>query len=160
MRTGFPAIIGLAGAVAFAGCGGGGGSSTSGTSSTSSSADFVAEGNKICKEDNAKFTALGQPQGSDLRPFLKKLAPLEDKDLARLKGLTPPSDQEAVYTAWISLLSKGTALTKEAANASSAGAVAKILQPSRSIDAQADVKAKQLALAQCLTGAGGGSSSG
>jgi hypothetical protein len=142
------AVIALAFPV---GCGGGSGS-------TASSADFVAQGNQICKEDNAKFKALGAPSGSDLRPFLEKVIPVLDEDLSRLKGLTPPSDQADTYNAWIADLEKGTELTKKAQAAPSADAATQILQGSLAINKQADAKAKQLGLDQCLTGSGSGSS--
>lgn len=134
----------------LAGCGGGG--------STSSSADFVADGNQICREDNAKFKEIAPPESSDVRPYLDDLVPLLDEDLSRLKGLTPPSDKASVYDAWISLLEQGTALSKNAQAAPSADAATKALQGSLSINKQADAKAKELGLDDCLSGAGSGSS--
>src|SRR4051812_19340057 len=76
----------LVGALLLGGCGGG--SDSTGTSS----ADFVAAADKICKEDNAKFRALPPPTSSDPRGYLAKILPLLDQDLAKLKDLTPPSD--------------------------------------------------------------------
>ena len=151
MRTGsLPLLaVGIVSAL-LVGCGGG-------SSSTASSADFVAQGNQICKEDNAKFKALGAPTGSDVRPFLAKLIPLLDEDLSRLEGLTPPSDQASTYDAWIADLKKGTELTKQAQAAPSADAATKILQGDLAINKKADAEAKELGLDQCLTGAGSGS---
>ena len=120
-------------------------------------ADFVAQGNQICKEDNAKFKALGTPSSSDVRPFLQKLIPLLDDDLSRLKDLEPPGDEAATFDAWIAHLEQGTELTKKAAEAPSTDAATKILQPSRSINKQADSEAEKLGLDECLTSAGSGS---
>jgi hypothetical protein len=154
MRARIPLLAALAVAsVGAAGCGGGG----STASTTASSADFVAQGNQICKEDNAKFKALGTPSSSDVRPFLQKLIPLLDDDLSRLKDLEPPSDEAATFDAWIAHLEQGTELTKKAADAPSSDAATKILQPSRSINKQADAEAKKLGLDECLTSAGSGS---
>jgi hypothetical protein len=136
--------------VPLAGCGGG---------DSTGSGDFVAEANQICKEDNAKFKELGTPTSSDVRPFLEKLMPLLDEDLSRLKGVSPPSDEASTYDAWISDLEEGTALTKKAVAAPSADAATEILQGSIPINKRADVKAKELGLDQCLTGAGSGTSS-
>lgn len=138
-------------ALLAAGCGGGGGGSTA------SSADFVAQGNQICKEDNAKFKALGAPSGSDVRPFLAKLVPLQEEDLSRLKGLSPPSDQASTFDAWIADLERGVELTKNAQAAPSADAATKALAGSRAINRSVDAKAKELGLDQCLSGAGSGS---
>ena len=141
MRARIPLLAALAVAsVGAAGCGGGG----STASTTASSADFVAQGNQICKEDNAKFKALGTPSSSDVRPFLQKLIPLLD-------------DEAATFDAWIAHLEQGTELTKKAADAPSSDAATKILQPSRSINKQADAEAKKLGLDECLTSAGSGS---
>jgi hypothetical protein len=143
-----PALIA---SVLVAGCGGG--------DSGSSSADFVADGNQICKEDNAKFRALeksGSP--ADVRDFLDKLVPLLDEDLARLKGLTPPSDKADVYDAWISDLEQTTESAHKAQGASSSDAATAMLKGNLAIDKQADAKAKELGLDECLTGSGSGSS--
>src|SRR4051812_10771531 len=134
-KTSTSVCVGLVALAMLVGCGGGG--------STSSSADFVAEGKQICKEDNAKFKALGTPQSSDVRPFLDKIMPLLDEDLSRLKGLSPPSDEASVYNEWISLLEQGTALTKQAQEAPSADAATKVLQGSLALNKQADAKAKE-----------------
>jgi hypothetical protein len=155
VRRGIPALIAVAAFALLAGCGGG-----SSSSSSSSSATFVADGNKICKDDNAKFRALGAPKTSDLRPYLAKLVPLEEQDLSSLKGLTPPSDKADTFDAWISDLEKGTATAKEAESAPTADAASKTLQGNASINKALDAKARELGLDQCLTGAGSGSSSG
>jgi hypothetical protein len=149
---GIPALIALAAFAVLAGCGGG--------SSGSSSATFVADGNTICKEDNAKFKALGAPKTSDLRPYLAKLVPLEEEDLSKLKGLTPPSDKADTFDAWISDLEKGTETAKKAESAPTADAASKTLEANASINKALDAKARELGLDQCLTGAGSGSSSG
>lgn len=154
MRARIPLLAALAVAsVGAAGCGGGG----STASTTASNADFVAQGNQICKEDNAKFKALGTPSSSDVRPFLQNLIPLLDEDLSRLKDLEPPGDEAATFDAWIAHLEQGTELTKKAAEAPSTDAATKILQPSRSINKQADAEAEKLGLDECLTSAGSGS---
>lgn len=135
-----------------AGCGGGSSATT-----FTSNADFVAQTNQICREDNAKFKALGTPSGSDVRPFLEKLIPLAEEDLSRLKGVSPPSDQAVTYDAWISELEQGTELSKKAQAASSPEAANNILEGSIAINKKADAKAKELGLDECLTGAGSGS---
>ncbi len=84
--------------------------------------------------------------------------PLAEEDLARLKDLSPPSDEAAVYSAWVSDLEQGTALSTRAQEASSADAATKILEGSLAINKRVDAKARQLGLDQCLTGAGAGSS--
>jgi hypothetical protein len=150
LRRGISALVALVVLALLAGCGGGGTGST----------DFVAEGNKICEEDNAKFKALGAPEGSDVRPYLDKLVPVLDEDLSRLKGLNPPSDKASTYEAWISDLEQATAQVKEAQAAPSADAATKALQGSAPTNKQVDAEARQLGLDQCLSGAGTGSSSG
>jgi hypothetical protein len=139
-------MAGIVASAVLAGCGGG--------SSSGSSADFVADANQVCKEDNAKFEALGTPSGADIRPFLAKLVPLLDEDLSRLKDLDPPSDKSDTYMAWISDLEQGTDLTKKAQAAPSSEAATKILQGSIAINRQADAKARELGLDECLTGGG------
>jgi hypothetical protein len=151
LKFSIPVFVAAVALAVLAGCGGGG--------STSSSADFVADGNQICREDNAKFKEIGAPESSDVRPYLDKIMPLVDEDLSRLQGLSPPSDQTSVYNEWISLLERGTALSKQAQEAPSGDAATKILQGSLALNKQADAKAKELGLDDCLTGAGGSSSS-
>ena len=70
VRRGIPALVAAAAFAALAGCGGGGGSS---------SANFVADGNRICKEDNAKFRNVKPPSGSDTSRYYKELAPLVER---------------------------------------------------------------------------------
>lgn len=142
MRRGIPVLVV---AILIAGCGGGG--------ESTSNADFVAEANQICKEDNAKFKAVGQPQGSDLRPYLAKLVPVQEEDLSRLDGVTPPDDKADLYDSWISDIEDGTNSTKEAADAASADEASKVLEANASNIKGADAKAKELGLDQCVSGA-------
>jgi hypothetical protein len=149
-----PALIA---ALLVAGCGGGD-SGNSASSSSSSSADFVAEGSQICREDNAKFKELEKSASTaDVRDFLAMLVPLLDQDLARLKGLTPPSDKADVYDAWISDLEQTTESARKAQGASSSDAATAMLRGNLAIDKQADAKAKELGLDECLTGSGSSS---
>ena len=142
----------LAVSALLAACGG-----DEGSTSSVSSADFVAETNQICKEDNAKFKALGTPSGSDVRPFLTKLIPVAEEDLSRLNGATPPSNKADEYDAWISNLEQGMELSKKAEAAPTSDAANKILEGSVAINKKADAEAKELGLDECLTGAGSGS---
>jgi hypothetical protein len=149
LKTWIPISVVVVSTAILAGCGGGG----------SSSADFVADGNQICKEDNAKFKQVAPPE-SDVRPYLDELVPLLDEDLARLKGLTPPSDKASTYDAWISDLEEATALAKQAQEAPSSDAATQILQKTVPIGEQSNAEARELGLDQCATSAGSGSSSG
>src|SRR3954453_21213596 len=143
---------GIAVLVAALFVGGCGGSDSGG----GSSADFVAAANKICKEDNAKFKALPPPTSSDPRQYLAKLLPLLDQDLARLRDLSPPSDDVATYEAWVSDLGRANALVERARVATSGSAATNILRGGAAIQKRADAQARRLGLKLCVSNAGKG----
>src|SRR5436305_571028 len=108
--------------------------------------------------EGTKFRNLKPPSGSDASRYYKELAPLVEDDLNRLKGLSPPSDKQATYDAWIALVEKETAAVKQLQTASSSEQD-RISKQDQSLTGQSDAKAKQLGLGQCTSSAaqGGGS---
>jgi hypothetical protein len=130
------------------GCGGGGSNS-----SPSSQADFAAEGNKLCRQDNANFRKVKVPTRSeDTARYYRELTPLVEADLTNMKSLSPPSDQQHTFDAWIELIAQEADLVRQGQTASSAEQ-AQLAKQSSNLIKLSDAKGTQLGLDQCVSGA-------
>ena len=149
------AVVGLIAAAAVAGCGGS-------SSSTSSSADFVAQGNAICKKSNAQVAAIPKPQTTnDLTTYFDKVVPIVDSAFAQLKGLTPPSDQQAAFDAWIASGQKEQDLIDQAKTAADSGDSAKAIALAKAegkLNTANSAQAAALGLSECAKNSSSGSS--
>ncbi len=83
-------------ALALAGCGGGG------AGDTLTKAEFVAQANVICKDYDARITALGEPSTiEDLVGLAEKAKPLAEEAVASLRALKAPEDLQARYDEYL-----------------------------------------------------------
>jgi hypothetical protein len=137
------------------GCGGGG----SDSSSPSSQAEFAAEGNRLCRQDNAKFRTVKVPTSTrDAARYYRELTPLVEADLENMKTLSPPSDQQETFDAWIELIAQEADLVRQGQTASGAEQ-AQLAKQSANLIKLSDKKGTQLGLDQCISGAVYGNSS-
>jgi hypothetical protein len=82
-----------AGALVLAGCGGG---------TRLSREELVTKADAICKDYNARFTALGTPNSlEELKTFADKALPIAKEGNSKLAALKPPASLEDTYKAWL-----------------------------------------------------------
>lgn len=144
------AVVALAVMAGAAGCGGG-----------SSSGDFVANGNKICNETNAKIKAVPKPTSvSDVKPFLDKTTPIVTDAVDQVKGLTPPDSDQAGYDAWVKTLEAELAAQKKAQSQAGSDPQAAIttVKGSQALNDKGNQQARAIGLADCGKDTSGGSS--
>jgi len=165
-RVGLAAIVGCVavGALAFAGCGGGSSTSTTGASGASgasgstplSQGDFVSQANAVCKEENAKVAALKAPTATssiqDQIPTLEQNIAIANDTYTKLSAITPPSNLQAKYAAYLSGGKGQIALANQLLDAAKANDTSKLQQIAAKINAgkaQSDAQAKALGLTEC-----------
>jgi hypothetical protein len=165
-RIGLAAIAGCVavGALAFAGCGGGSSTSTTGASGASgasgstplSQSDFVSQANAVCKEANDKVAALKAPTATssiqDQIPSLEQNIAIGNDLYTKLSAITPPSDLQAKYAAYLSDGKGQIALANQVLDAAKANDTSKVQQIAAKINAgnaQNNSEAKALGLTEC-----------
>ena len=175
MRTSIINRIGLAtiagcvavGALPFAGCGGSSSSSTtvaSGASGASAAAgtaplsqdEFVSQANAACKESNDKVAALKAPSATasiqDQIPTLEQDIAIANDTYTQLSAITPPSNLQAKYTAYLNAGKGQIAFANQLLDAAKANDTSKLQQIAPKLNAgksQADAQAKALGLTEC-----------
>ena len=151
------AVVGLIAAAAVAGCGGS-------SSSTSSSADFVAQGNAICKKSNAQIAALPQPKSNaELTTYLNQASPIIQSALDQVNGLTPPGDKQKAFDTWVGTITNEADLVAEAQSAAADGNSSQaisLLNKQGTLSKQGNAQAAALGLTQCAKSASDQGSSG
>jgi hypothetical protein len=163
-RFGTTAVVACAavGALAFAGCGGGSDSTTTGASGASGASgtalsqdELVSQANAACKEANDKVAALKAPAQGDLSAagdtVVEEIA-IITPTISTLSGLTPPSDMQADYSAWLSDQKAQVALATQFASVAKSGDTAKAQALASQIEAGStknDSEAKALGLTEC-----------
>jgi hypothetical protein len=164
-RIGLAAIAGCiaVGAFALAGCGGGSSTSTgaSGASGASGSAplsqdEFVSQANAACKESNDKVAALKAPSATasiqDQIPTLEQDIAIANDTYTQLNAITPPSNLQAKYTAYLNAGKGQIAFANQLLDAAKANDTSKLQQIAPKLNAgkaQADAQAKALGLTEC-----------
>ncbi len=164
-RIGLAAIGGCiaVGALALAGCGGGSSTSTgaSGASGVSGSAplsqdEFVSQANAACKESNDKVAALKAPTSTtsiqDQIPTLEQDIAIANDTYTKLNAITPPSNLQAKYTAYLNAGKGQIALANQLLDAAKANDTSKLQQIAPKLNAgkaQSDAQAKALGLTEC-----------
>lgn len=133
-------------ALVAAGCGGGGGDRLT-------LEEFVAQADAICKEYNAKFDALGEPESQDeLGSFVREGQGIAEDQVAALRELSPPEDTEAKIEEAYATLDEQVALFDDFADAADASDEAKIQEISGKLDdlnEKADSIAEEIGLKEC-----------
>jgi hypothetical protein len=117
---------------------------------------FTNKANDVCKKYNDKLRALPLPTtASQVRGFLDNVAPLAAEAAAKLKALSPPSDEKSAYQEFLSGLAKEVAIAQEADRIARAGnpkqAVA-LLQQESGLTEEVDAKARAAGLKECIRG--------
>jgi len=162
-RIGLAALAGCVavGALALAGCGGGNSSSTTAASGTSGSAplsqdEFVSQANAVCKEGGDKNAALKAPSATspvqDQIPTLEQEIAIGKDTVAKLVAITPPSDLQAKYAAFLSDEKGQIAWANRLLDAAKANDTSKIHQiaaKANAIVTQQNADAKALGLTEC-----------
>jgi hypothetical protein len=164
-RIGLAVIAGCiaVGALAFAGCGGGSSTSTgaSGASGASGAAplsqdEFVSQANAACKESNDKVAALKAPSATasiqDQIPTLEQDIAIANDTYTHLNAITPPSNLQAKYTAYLNAGKGQIAFANQLLDAAKANDTSKLQQIAPKLNAgkaQADAQAKALGLTEC-----------
>jgi hypothetical protein len=142
-----PLVLGLA--LLAAGCGGGGGDRLS-------REQLVAKADAICKDYNAKFNALGQPNSMDeLGSFADKALPIAQEGRTKLGELKPPEDLQATYDKWLAEGDKAVDAIKRlrtAAEKNDAAAVRSIGEEANRENHKSDQLASQLGFKACGQG--------
>jgi hypothetical protein len=155
------------GAGVLAGCGGSDSSTTAGASGASGASggtplsqdEFVSQANAACKEANDKINALKPPSSSDLSavaPILAQEVAIFGDTVAKLTAITPPSDQQAQYDAWLSDIKGSVAQATELAAVAKTGDTAKaqaLAQKLQTANDKANAGAKDLGLTECAKNA-------
>jgi len=148
MRALLP-VPALAVLVLLAGCGGGGG----GGGDRLSQADFVKQGNAICKDYNAKIEALGDPKdASEVRSFVDKAGGLVDEAMGKLDALSPPKKVEDDLAELITSSKKTKDAAQDLAKAvedKDQKALAKVTETGDRLDKQSDALATKIGLTEC-----------
>ena len=112
----------LAAALALAGCGGG---DTAG--GTLTKAEFVAQANAICKDYDARITALGEPGSiDDLVGLAEKAKPIAEDGVAKLRALKAPEKLQASYDKYLATGDVNIELLVQLGEAAKSGDVAAI----------------------------------
>jgi hypothetical protein len=151
------------GTLALAGCGGGSSTSTgaSGASGASGSAplsqdEFVSQANAACKESNDKVAALKAPSATasiqDQIPTLEQDIAIANDTYTQLNAITPPSNLQAKYTAYLNAGKGQIAFANQLLDAAKANDTSKLQQIAPRLNAgkaQADAQAKALGLTEC-----------
>ena len=165
-RPALAAIIGCvaAASLAVAGCGGGSSTSTTGASGASgasgsaplSQSEFVSQANAVCKEQNDKVAALKAPTATssvqDQIPTLEQNIAIANDSYTKLSAITPPSNLQAKYSAYLSDGKGQIALANQLLDAAKANDTNKLQQIAAKINAgraQTDSEAKALGLTEC-----------
>jgi hypothetical protein len=166
-RVGLAAIAGCiaVGALALAACGGGSSTSTgaSGASGASGSAplsqdEFVSQANAVCKEENDKTAALKAPSATasiqDQIPTLEQDIAIANDTYTQLNAITPPSNLQAKYAAFLSDGKGQIALANRLLDAAKANDTSKLQQmpaKANAINAQTNADANALGLTECAS---------
>lgn len=125
------------------GCGGDDGPGTTGTTGTSATtptrAAFIAQGDAVCRETNARIAASNariaqiNRTATDAKQALADAAPIfaetydEQRDsVARFRALTPPAGDEQTVDAIVAGIEQQVSLVGQAAEAAAAGDVAQL----------------------------------
>jgi hypothetical protein len=152
------------GALAFAGCGGGSSTSTTGASGASGAAgsaplsqsEFVSQANAVCKESNDKVAALKAPTATssvqDQIPTLEQNIAIATDTYTKLSAITPPSNLQAKYAAYLSDGKGQIALANQVLDAAKANDTSKLQQiatKTNAATAQTDSEATALGLTEC-----------
>jgi hypothetical protein len=104
-------------ALILAGCG----------SSGSNGADFVAQGEAICRDAQKAGSSLRPPNTrAELVPFFDRALALGKLEIGQLSALQPPSDKAGAYRAWIAGLDQAIMLLAHADAAARAGNVGQV----------------------------------
>jgi hypothetical protein len=164
-RIGLAAAAGCiaVGALAVAGCGGGststtGASGASGVAGTTplSQSEFVSQANAACKESNGKVAALKAPTATssiqDQIPTLEQDITIANDTYTKLSAITPPSNLQAKYTAYLSDGKGQIAFANQLLDAAKANDTSKLQQIATKLNAgkaQTDSEAKALGLTEC-----------
>jgi hypothetical protein len=148
------------GALALAGCGGGSSTSTGASGATGSAPlsqdEFVSQANAACKESNDKVAALKAPSATasiqDQIPTLEQDIAIANDTYTQLNAITPPSNLQAKYTAYLNAGKGQIAFANQLLDAAKANDTSKLQQIAPKLNAgkaQADAQAKALGLTEC-----------
>jgi len=138
-------------ALALAGCGGGG------AGDTLTKAEFVAQANVICKDYDARITALGEPSTiEDLVGLAEKAKPLAEEAVASLRALKPPAELQGSYDEYLATGGANIEFLAKLGEAASSGDAAAIQKVGTEAQANADKAhgiAGKLGLTECAKSA-------
>jgi len=102
---------------ALAGCGGGDGG-------TVTKADFVSEGDQICKNAHDQFAELQKSPPTDAAEaaaLTQKLIDISNSELDQIRGLDAPSDVQPALDRYLKAREQGIALLKKGLAAAQSG---------------------------------------
>jgi hypothetical protein len=136
----------VAAVVALAGCGGGG-------DDRLTKAEYIAQADAICQEANAKIEALGAPETlADLAAMGQQSVQISEQQLAKLRALRPPAEDEATLNGAYDLVEQQIGITKQlvaAARAKDMDRINSLVAQGNDITKQAGKIAGDYGLRQC-----------
>jgi hypothetical protein len=98
-----------------------------GCGSGSSGADFVAQGEAICRDAQKTGSSLKKPKTqAELVPFFDRALMLGKDEVGKLSVLHPPADKAGAYRAWIAGLDQAISLLARADAAARSGNVGQV----------------------------------
>jgi hypothetical protein len=118
-----------------------------------SRAELERQANDICSGYQRKLDALEQSQDFDtLQRFAEDARPILEQGVDDLRGLRPPEELEADYTAWVDATARDLVLierVRKAAGRQDAAAIQRLSDDVSRADARADGMALALGLDVC-----------
>jgi hypothetical protein len=139
-------LAAVAATLSAAGCGGGDGQL--------SQAEFREQGNAICAKFDKQIDELPLPSApEDIPPYVEKAAPIVEEEIADLKALDPPEEDQETFDQMIAeeekVLAAGRSLS-DAAEADDDIALEEALNEGNVASGRADDHARSLGLTECV----------
>ncbi len=149
MRRALPLLLGF---LVLAGCGGGGGSG--GERLTRD--QYAQKADAICSKYKQKSDSLSRPANlSDLAKVAEQVLPLLEDARGELRGLRPPTDEEATAKAWLDefdLIVQDIKNIRDKAKDNDTAGVQAAAQPALQHNQHANDLASQLGMTVCSKG--------
>ena len=137
----------------LAACGSSSKTSSTASTATSGASGFVSTANSICTTYGAKAAAVPRPSKvSGLTGYLNQVLPVAQQELAKLKALSPPSNQQAAYQRFLSLSQRQLVLTQQALVALNSGdnkKAALLIRREQVLSARGNAAARTAGLVAC-----------
>jgi hypothetical protein len=144
MRSGLAVAVVL-GAAALSGCG----------KKAATRQDVIAQANAICTRTLRDVRSVPPPAGAALdalSPYLRRVVPIVDKEVAGMKALPRPDEDRAVLDQYVAAVAKSGQDYRALANAARSGDQAAVAQTLDALTANsAPALARRYGITQCAT---------